>query len=196
RLHRTRRQLRQILNNELRADAAEFGLLLNEDEAMGWQETRQWCWICGKQRLRGIFERQPSGVTALRLRCPNCSRHSEYDITHTGNWSCLGNIRSFRPAIKRMLQAGPDFYRTVLRQRCCNICHSIVQFQIIDRSTLDTVDSVYAPLLPGMYIQVVCPLCGDSLSLLLSTLLVHPAIRDFLIDRTRLLYEPDSFATF
>ncbi|HEY7413620.1 MAG TPA: sigma-70 family RNA polymerase sigma factor, partial [Ktedonobacteraceae bacterium] len=54
-LHRARRQLRQVLNGELREDAREFGLLLDEDESMGWQETREWCVCCGQQRLRGKF---------------------------------------------------------------------------------------------------------------------------------------------
>src|SRR5215469_4768136 len=50
-LHRARRQLRQVLYGELRDDAQAFGLLIDEDEALGWQETRQWCWVCGKRRL-------------------------------------------------------------------------------------------------------------------------------------------------
>jgi RNA polymerase sigma factor (sigma-70 family) len=41
-LHRARRQLYQILHGELHDDARALGLNLNSEEAMGWQETRQW----------------------------------------------------------------------------------------------------------------------------------------------------------
>ena len=35
---------------------------------MGWQETRQWCFLCGKRRLRGIVEQKQEGGATMRLR--------------------------------------------------------------------------------------------------------------------------------
>jgi RNA polymerase sigma-70 factor (ECF subfamily) len=61
RLHRARKLLRQVLNWELGAEAEAFGLL-DAERSAGWRETRQWCWCCGKQRLRAIFEQQPGGI--------------------------------------------------------------------------------------------------------------------------------------
>ena len=68
RLHRARRQLFQILNRELRADAREFGLAVDQDtEAKtGWSETRLWCIFCGRHRFRGILEPLPDGRVNLR----------------------------------------------------------------------------------------------------------------------------------
>jgi hypothetical protein len=60
--YRERLHLRQILNGALRADAEAFGLLLHQDEAMGWKEARQWCRLCGRHRLRSAFARRPSDV--------------------------------------------------------------------------------------------------------------------------------------
>lgn len=195
-LHRARRQLRQVLNSDLRADAAEFGLLANEDEAMGWRETRQWCWMCGKRRLCGTFERRPSGVVSLRLRCPDCSTHPEVDISATNDWACLGDVRSFRPAIKRMFHACTDFYGTALGQKRCTLCQSPVQLQLIDRSNTQASD-ITCYLLPSMmYIRMDCPRCGSFLSILISALLNHPAISDFFVNRPRILCLPDVWTTY
>lgn len=129
-LHRVRRQLRQVLNGELREDAREFGLLLNEDESMGWQETREWCVMCGRQRLRGKFERQLSGIVGLRLRCPACSKQYGIDIIHTGDIVQLDGLRSFRTAMKRSLQSAAAYFTMALNERRCIVCQATIQLQI------------------------------------------------------------------
>jgi RNA polymerase sigma factor (sigma-70 family) len=194
-LHRARRQLHQILHGELREDAQAFGLLLDEDEAMGWRETRQWCWGCGKRRLRGIVERQPGGVVAMRLRCPECSPQYNINLINTGNYPGLGPIHSFRPAIKRYMQAGAEYYQACLNQRRCPICHSTVQIQIIDRSTLVPPHSFYDALPLGIYARVDCPSCGTGFCEAYIPALLHAAIRDFLL-RPRVLYKPSIFTTY
>src|SRR5690349_17842070 len=50
RLHRARRQLRQILAGALRADAQAFGLALDAEMGAGWRETRLHCHTCGRRR--------------------------------------------------------------------------------------------------------------------------------------------------
>src|SRR5712692_4107886 len=72
RLHRARKQLRQVLNGALHADAESFGLALDPMQVQEWRDTRQWCWLCGKHRMIGIFETLPNGRVAMRLRCPAC----------------------------------------------------------------------------------------------------------------------------
>src|SRR5579883_311196 len=193
-LHRARRQLRQILNNELHADAVEFGLLLNEDEAMSWQETRQWCWMCGNQRLRGKFERRPSGVVALRLRCPACSRHSECDILNTGDWPVVEQMRSFRPAIKQALLTCSAYHTAVLHQRCCPTCQSRVQLRIVDHTSLRISHDFSTFVPPGIYLQGDCPSCGSFTCGLINSLLDHPIIRNFLLYRPRVVYESNTLA--
>src|SRR5258708_21542121 len=72
-LHRARRQLHQILHGELRDDAQAFGLFLDVDEAMGCQDTRHCCFICGNHPLPLILHRHPRTVAAILLRCPHVS---------------------------------------------------------------------------------------------------------------------------
>ncbi len=162
---------------------------------MGWQETRQWCFLCGKRRLRGIVEHQPGGMAAMRLRCPECSPRYHIDFVNTGNYPALGPIHSFRPAVKRWMQAGAEFYQTCLNQRRCPICHSTVQIQIIDRSTLVPPYSLYDALPLGIYARVDCPSCGTGFCEAYIPVLLHAAIRDFLL-RPRVLYEPATFTTY
>lgn len=197
-LHRARRQLRQVLNSDLRADAREFGLLLNEDEAMGWQETRQWCWLCGKQRMRGIFERQPSGALALRLRCPDCSPRYDVNIIHTGDWLVPGleQLRSFRPAIRRVLLASTDYYHMVLHERRCNVCQASVQIQLFEHDVAAPSSSLYTMLPEGFYLRIDCPNCGTFLSEWITTALTTPIVHEFILSRPRVLFKPNSRATY
>lgn len=192
-LHRARHQLRQVLNGELRTDAQEFGLQLDKDEGMGWQETRQWCWLCGTHRLRGLFEPHSQGIVTLRLRCPACCSNIKFDITHV---ELAGPVRSFRPAFKRAFQAVANFYDTVLLQRVCNICQSPIHMQIIDLCASRASSSIYDTLPPGIYLRTDCPRCGTFCSMLLSALMSHTTVRDFLLNRPRALYESTTFITF
>lgn len=196
-LHRARQQLRRILHSELRLDAQAFGLRLHDDEAMGWQETRQWCWLCGKRRLRGIFERRPSGRSALRLRCPACSAHPQWDVSNSGDWPGVGPMHSFRPAIKRMMQSAADFYTAVLQQRRCSVCQSLIRFQVIDPNSLKAPSSPYDRLPPrDLYLRVDCPCCGIYLANLITALFSNPGMYHFLLDRPRVRYEPATRAVY
>jgi RNA polymerase sigma factor (sigma-70 family) len=194
-LHRARRQLHQILHGELREDARAFGLMLDEDEAMGWQETRLWCILCGKQRLRGIVEHRHGGAS-MRLRCPECSSRYDTDFTNTGNYpGFLGPIRSFRPAFKRVMQAGAAYYQTCLNQQRCPTCQSRVQIQTVDRSMLVPPYSNYDALPLGIYVRVDCPSCGTDFCEAYTPAMCHPTIRDFLL-RPRVLYEPATLTSY
>jgi RNA polymerase sigma-70 factor (ECF subfamily) len=193
-LHRARRQLRKILHGELREDAQAFGLNLREEESVGWQETRQWCFLCGKRRLRGIVKHQPDGSAAMRLRCPECSSRYQTDWLNTKHYPHLGPIRSFRPAIKRIMQTSAEYFHACLTQRRCQFCQSTVQIQIIDRSTLVPPYSLYDALPLGIYARVDCPSCGTGFCEAYIPVLLHKAIRDFAL-RPHILYEPATFTT-
>jgi RNA polymerase sigma-70 factor (ECF subfamily) len=104
RLHRARKQLRQVLNGALHADAESFGLALDPVQVQGWRETRQWCWLCGKHRMIGLFETLPNGRVALRLRCPACFNRYGFDVINSGGLLSMEGLSSFRPAIKRLYQ--------------------------------------------------------------------------------------------
>lgn len=112
RLHRTRRQLRELIHGELRPLAEDLGLIIDADESVGWRETREWCNFCGRRRLRGTFERHSTGVINFRLRCPDCSERFGGDIYSTGGLINYTRTRAFRPAFRRLILLLKEHYAT------------------------------------------------------------------------------------
>ncbi len=192
-LHHARRQLRQVLQHELRADAESFGLLHNDDmEQSGWHDTSIWCCICGHQRLQGLFEPQPGGAIGLRLRCPTCSSVSGSDLVNTSTKVPLAHMRSFRPALKRTLQTLPSIYLEEFStgwQRC-HICgqHSVLRG--IEPEALP------APFYTRLSIVFVCPTCGRSASSIFSLCLTYPSAYQFVMQHKHCLFEPEELIDY
>jgi RNA polymerase sigma-70 factor (ECF subfamily) len=204
-LHRARRQLRQIFHGKLRDDAQAFGLLLDRDEAMGWQQMRSWCWGCGKQRVRAMFEQQPSGINIFRLRCPDCSARYDVDIIHTGELQLLGTMpsfrlvgamHSFRPALKRTMLDVHKGAITVFGQRRCPICQSTVQIDLIDRNTPHNGSTVSPSLPAGVLLRVACSNCQPYICGISSVLWMNQCVYTFLLERRRVLYTPAVMDTY
>ncbi|MDQ2717879.1 MAG: sigma-70 family RNA polymerase sigma factor [Chloroflexota bacterium] len=162
RLHRARRQLRQILNGPLRSEAETFGLALDDEQAVGWHETRLWCPLCSRQRLQGCFlhpevEEGPN----LHLRCPDCSRRYGQDTIHSMGLVSLAGLRSFRPAWKRTMQGLTDRMMQALPRGLhpCLYCGKPASIEVRGRDT-------EAATSPGPYpfwIHWRCVHCGEAL---------------------------------
>jgi RNA polymerase sigma-70 factor (ECF subfamily) len=203
-LHRARQKLQQVLHGELRDDAQAFGLLQNGDESMGWQETRQWCWGCGKRRLRATFEREPEGLITFRLRCPDCSPLYGNDLVNTDqlrragvlrSFPRLGALSSFRPTFKHFLLAGCSFSRTVFDQRRCTICHANVQIDILDRNTLEGMYIGSDAWPQSIYLRVTCPNCEPYVCEFFSVLLMNQDMHTFLLARSHVHVTPPTMDT-
>jgi RNA polymerase sigma-70 factor (ECF subfamily) len=196
-LHRARRHLRQVLSGPLRAEAEAFGLLMNQDEAVGWHETRQWCWLCGKHRLRGTFALRPSGMVALRLRCPDCSPRYGIDILGSGEMLSLAGLRSFRPAMKQATRAACAYFANAVHYRTCGTCQSPVHIRIGNRHAPgEPPGPGPSPFFPHRsYLFIDCPRCG-SYGADLAMLLLEPAARAFVADRPHVIIEPDTLASY
>jgi RNA polymerase sigma-70 factor (ECF subfamily) len=193
RVHRARRQLRQVLHVELRAEAEAFGLSLeNETAAQGWRETSVWCCICGRRRLQGLFESQPEGDVGLRLRCPGCSSTTGVDIIHTGNSVSFANGRSFRPAFKRVLQVLPSFYTQAFATgyQHCPSCKQLVPLGGIEPELLP------APFYRRLGIALECPSCGKSTSGIFSFCLTYLPAYQFVLQHERSILEPEEFIDY
>lgn len=106
RAHRARRQLRAALAGPLRGEAEAAGLLLDPEPAADWRETREWCPLCARRRLRGLFAPQPDGSVRLCLRCPDCSPRYGTDIFRSEAVAQLGTLTSFRPALQARAGGG------------------------------------------------------------------------------------------
>jgi hypothetical protein len=194
RLHRARRQFRQILSNELRTEAEAFGLLDATAEA-GWRETRLWCNFCGRQHLQGQFEVGPDGRTTLRMRCPECwARYHANSIQFSTD--LLGQQpRSLLPAYKRSQQQIAGFYGDAVahgyRALCPDCRRQQVQIQIA--RSMDVPAATYPNL---QYFIYTCPACGIGCASISIVGIRHPVVRRFLADHPRSILEPEMLVEY
>jgi RNA polymerase sigma-70 factor (ECF subfamily) len=187
-LHRARRQLRQVLQHELRADAESFGLLHHDEvENQGWRDTSIWCCICGRQRLQGLFEPQPGGAVGLRLRCPTCSLVSGSDLITTPPQVSFAQMHSFRPAFKRVLQIVPSLcleaFTTGYQQ--CWICGQPAPLLSVEPEVMP------APFYTRFSIVFACSACGRSSSSIFSLCMNYPPAYQFMMQHERCILEPE-----
>lgn len=110
RLQRGKLQLRQVLNNDLRAEAASYGLG-DPEEQDAWTETRIWCPLCGDHHLHGRFD--PS-IGELALQCRACSTCEMEQMIYGRHPTLLTGIRGFRPALSRLVGWSYTFYQQLL----------------------------------------------------------------------------------
>jgi RNA polymerase sigma factor (sigma-70 family) len=141
RLHRARRQLREVLTGPLREDMESLGGVLDEDSSAGWRETRLWCTVCGRRHLSGMFLPQPDGGANLHMRCPDCEQcYGLIDIqassVHSKGLVRLEGLRSFRPAWKRTMQTLTQRLRNALQasEHPCPHCGTPAALQLVDKS--------------------------------------------------------------
>ncbi len=170
RLHRARQQLRQVLNGPLRDEAQTFGLLLDPQNAEGWQETRLWCMLCGQRRLSGLFIAQPDGSVNLHMQCPACEQRYGLCDLHSSNVHSKGRVelsglQAFRPAWKRTMQTVTQHFMHALTadSPLCPHCGHASSIHLIDK-----IQDMSKLALPASVVQypyqfwVVrdCPHCG------------------------------------
>jgi RNA polymerase sigma-70 factor (ECF subfamily) len=187
-LHRARRQLRQILTNDMRAEAESVGLTLDPEMAgKAWRQSGVWCFICGRRRLEGTFEPQPGGAAGLRLRCPACSAHTGIDLVITGAIVSFAQRRSFRPAFKQALQVLPPFYAQALvtGSAHCPVCKHDAPVRGIEPENLP------APFGRRFGLTLDCPVCGRITSSIFVCCLAYPPVSQFILRHEHTVLEPE-----
>jgi RNA polymerase sigma factor (sigma-70 family) len=154
RLHRGRLALRRVLSTDLRQAAASYDLPAPATE--GWQETRIWCPICGQRRLSG---RLVASTGELALRCANCTPAPDVYIGYA-QLPTLQGIKSFRPALSRLLSWSDDQFRRrrTGRAMACLFCGHPAQMH--DRRPSDAPEVL--PQINPLY--VTCERCGETTS--------------------------------
>jgi len=185
RLVRARRQLREILNNELRTEAETFGLALDDVADTGWHETRIWCMFCARHYLQGRFEARPDGRVELFMRCPSCLDHAPRAWVKTGGCYELSGLKSFRPAWNRMQRLASD---ANYRQRC-TWCQTPVPLRLVGPSEM------LSWLQPWQGLRFVreCPVCGSNSSVFVGGIAwPHPLVQNFVTQHPRWINEPEA----
>jgi RNA polymerase sigma-70 factor (ECF subfamily) len=187
RLHRARRQLRQVLSNELRDDAESFGMAIDKDATQGWRKTGMWCLMCGQHQMLGIFEPLANRTIDLRMRCPCCSQLENVDIVNTCGTVQLGTLRSFRPAMKRVMAEAPQLYRQAIAQHLvnCPACCGRAAVLGVEQHTMPF------PFHNRFYIVINCPTDGTILAGIISVCFDHSTVQQFLIKHPRCIFGPE-----
>ncbi len=212
RLHRARRQLRQVLSGPLRGDAQEFGLLLDPRNSEGWQETRLWCTLCGKHRLSGLFLAQPDGSVNLHMQCPECEQRYGLSDLHSSNVHSKGlvtlaGLQAFRPAWKRTMQVVTQHFTHALTSgiHLCPYCGKHATLRLVDK--IQAMQEAQEIMLPSSLAQypyqfwVVqdCPQCGYGSKNVGAELFVasdlvywsHERTKQFILEHPRWISEPE-----
>lgn len=164
RLHRARRQMRGVLAGPLRAEAEAAGLPLDTAPPAGWQETRLWCNLCGRRRLRGTFERRSDGRRELRLRCPDCSERYGVDIYGSKGVVPLDDPRSFRPALTRTMRALAEQTLRTLEtgQGVCSTCGAPARQRIVGPDEVPLARTIQQHVIVTECRNPACKSCGDT----------------------------------
>ncbi|HEX6818913.1 MAG TPA: RNA polymerase sigma factor [Ktedonobacterales bacterium] len=200
RLHRARRQLRQVLSGELRAEAEAFGLALvagNETAAAVWRDTRMWCPACAQHRLRGAFEPLPSGKVNLHLRCPGCA----HEVNSYGHVPLAG-MRTFRPAYKRVIQYTHAYFLPGLAsgRLACEACGSLQPLclaradELLDAQTMQRDHRQRS----GLLLVTQCQACRRHHAeiAVASLLWAQPLVQRFLGAHPRSITEPEALVEY
>ncbi len=198
RLHRARRQLRQVLSGELRAQAEGFGLTLNADDearAAGWSETRLWCLSCGQHRLRGAFEPMAAGQVNLHLRCPGCA----HEVNSYGHVPLQG-MRAFRPAYKRVMHYARSYFLPGLTNGwlACEACGTPQPLRLVGADEALGALRDHHQQRPGLLVVTQCQACrGHHADIAVAALLwTQPAVQRFLDAHPRAITEPETLVAY
>jgi hypothetical protein len=200
RLHRARRQLRQVLSGELRAQAEDVGLTLDADSETTtalWRETRLWCPSCARHRLRGAFEPLPSGRINLHLRCPGCA----HEVNSWGHVPLEG-MQSFRPAYKRVMQHTHAYFLPGLLsgRLACEKCGSLQPLDLVRADELPSVGggSHDRHHQSGLLMVTRCHACGwhHGEIAVAALLWTEPVVQRFLDVHPRSVTEPETLVEY
>lgn len=190
RLHRARRQLRDVLAGELRAEAQTFGLFLDTTDEAIWHPSRIWCHSCGRHFLEGRFYRASNGNNALTMRCPACAPNN-MGFINTGESEWLAGIKTFVPAMKRLWKFGS---RTLLegvrgKMSPCFFCAMPLTFRVLSASELGVLPTMPSQMLVS-YTCLRCHITDWSDAIL--TMMNLPILRQFCDEHPRaVMTEPD-----
>ena len=189
RLHRARRQLLQVLNGELRAEAEDFGLLVNPKEQLEWRETRIWCIFCARHHFQGMLETMHDGRVSIHLRCPDCTNVGPREWIFSGGLFELRGLKSFRPAWNRAQQIAVNYWTATRKRKTCFYCQAPVKMWLAEPG--QWIGNIIRPW-QGYRFVIYCPAC-DSLNTFYAGGIVwqHPLTQRFIQEHPRWIHEPE-----
>lgn len=184
RLVRARRQLRQVLSTDLRTEAEDFGLALDQEAAAGWRETRIWRMFCARGYLQGVLEPLPDGRVNLRMRCLTCN----HEWIKSGGMIELYGLKSFRPAWNRVLQVSTKHWISMPHRQECPYCRKPAEVRLLKSGE-------FLPWLvsyEGLRFVMECSSCDAQNSYYVGgAIWQHPVAQQFMTQHPRWINEPE-----
>jgi RNA polymerase sigma factor (sigma-70 family) len=106
RVQRGKLAFRRVLTTDLKEELAPY---LIQPEALGWEATGLWCFICGQHRL------QARQLSTLQFTCPQCcpDRHAVFFNCNVVN----PGVKGYRRAFEGLLTWIENRYRPYLAAR-------------------------------------------------------------------------------
>ncbi len=156
RLYRGKLALRRVIENELNAEAAAYGLVnaREQGELQLEQETRIWCPLCSKYKLTKYDD---PATACTNFVCPGC-----WQITGVGPTQLWEGVHSPRSILNRQLAHLTDYYWGAVNrgESRCLVCGSLATVRAL---TLQEVPAMFRDKLGdsscgGVYIR--CNTCG------------------------------------
>ena len=188
RLYRGKLALRRVMETQLSAEAAAYGLIdaQRAGEEPLQQETRIWCPMCNQRKLIKYYE-PASGSTGFT--CPDCWQLAAHPFPQL--WE---GLRSPRSILNRQLAGLTTFYWSALNQGtvCGLMCGHLCRVRILTSQDRPGVPgSPYGVPSPyGVVIQ--CNSCAyEEVNYLPHLTIDLPEAQQFWRRHTRMLWQPE-----
>ena len=198
RLYRARQDLRRVLHGRFRQYTQDHELPLSLDYSADWYEAKEWCPVCGQHRLRSYLDKQPDGISILRMRCPSCSLNCEHDVIaytppEPKSWltsrSTSLALRQMREYTRKFLY--PYLLHGLTHEIPCDTCQYPVRAHLVGLEELLSTTG-------HIHVQIICPHCYSTLSipagLISCTLSDDPTVQHFFNSHPRWIAESDQLA--
>jgi RNA polymerase sigma-70 factor (ECF subfamily) len=189
RLYRGKLALRRVMENELNAEAATYGLVdprrADEPEPLE-QETRIWCPMCNKHRLIKYYD---PASNRTGFTCPGCWQLASVPLSSLG--ACL---RSPKSVLTRQLAYLSDYYWSAINgdSAICPDCRRPAMGRIV--APKDIPEAFYSThgWRPYHGISIRCDVCQDEEFNLLPHLTIDvPEAQQFWRVHPRMFWLPE-----
>jgi len=191
RLYRGKLALRRVMENELNAEAAAYGLVqahCADKETRHEEETRIWCPFCNRVRL---VKCEDFSTRETRFVCPSCWQIT--GLPRLPQWDGLQNPRSI---LNRQLAYLSELYwQAIIRgQTTCALCGRPVQVVVFSSSSQDIPESYRwnygSDDCRGFYYR--CAFCGEEAREAMPHLSIDvPEAQQFWRQHPRMLWLPE-----
>jgi RNA polymerase sigma factor (sigma-70 family) len=188
RLQRGRLAFGRVLAEDLRDEAAAFGLV--DTGQATWQQTRWWCPLCGEQQLRGRLDHDGR---VLWLQCTRCEGQPGGLTIQSDHRDLFRDVKTLKRAYNWLSQWSHRYYANALAHRSAACLHCGKTARLFDGFP------AHAPMqhhrVRGVHLR--CDHCASAWYSSLNGLILHqPQLQQFWRDHGRVRALPPQVASY